>query len=70
MNLDLKIELSELPECPVEGCRGVLLPFEDNLQGTSVMFTKGWCCSCCDHNIIMKSGIFERVAVKSLGVGK
>lgn len=70
MNLDLKIELSELPECPVGNCKGVLLPFEDNLQGTSVMFTKGWCCSSCDHNIIMKSGEFHRIRVQGLGVGK
>ena len=70
MNLDLKIELNELPMCPKQDCSGVLLPFPDFIQSTETLFLRGWCCSHCDHNIVMKSGSFERLPVKGQGVGK
>ena len=70
MNLDLKIELQQLPTCPMDDCTGDMLPFPDFIQGTEKLFLRGWCCSSCDHNIVMKSGSFERLEVKGRGVGK
>ncbi len=73
MNLDLRIELKELPKCqkcPKGGLVGELLPFDDNLPDTQVLFTKGWCCNSCGWYLILYKGKFQEGKSEALGVGR
>lgn len=68
MNLDLRIELKELPKCRRKDCTGELLPFDDNLPDTTVLFTKGWCCNSCGWYIILYKGKFTEGKSEAAGV--
>lgn len=53
-NVTLNINLTELPQCP-ECEKGVLLPLPDETKMGNVLL-KGWCCSHCYHNVMLKAG--------------
>ena len=56
-SVTLNINLSELPLCPK--CKvGVLLPLPDETKMGNVLL-KGWCCSSCFHNVMLKAGQLE-----------
>lgn len=51
----INVNLDKLPKC-TKCEKGELLPLYDTTHTTETIFVKGWVCSNCEYNLVLKSG--------------
>jgi hypothetical protein len=57
--INLNINLTQLPKCSKHDCDGVLLPFQWTTHpksGYPTVICAAWCCSSCGYNVMYSNG--------------